>query len=348
MNLEITDEEFKRILRKKAEAGDPIFQTQVGLCYYRGHGIDENKVEAVKWYKLAAEQGYASAQCEYGNTFFAGAGVKLNYEEAVKWYKLAAEQGYARAQNNLAARYHDGTGVTQNLNEAIRLYTLSSEQGYWCASAALGYLYFDEEDVEQDLKKAKHYFEKALADTDFWESPASDNEKKEIQDRINEVNKLLKVAEEARKSQRTDVFISYAHADMAYKDDLTIHLKALNKAVGTINYWDDSQIKSGDEWKEKINAALSKARVAILLISANFFASEFVARDELPHILEAADSGGTTILWLLVSHCDYEDRGIDKYQSLTKPKKPIKALSSAGRDEVYTKLVKRIKEIYNT
>ena len=48
-----------------------------------------------------------------------GYGVPQDYAEAVKWYRLAAEQGYARAQYNLGVMYDNGRGVLKTSKEAV-------------------------------------------------------------------------------------------------------------------------------------------------------------------------------------------------------------------------------------
>ena len=55
----------------------------------------------MKWWKLAAEQGYADAQSNLGVMYRDGQGVPQDDKTAVKWWKLAAEQGNARAQSSL-------------------------------------------------------------------------------------------------------------------------------------------------------------------------------------------------------------------------------------------------------
>ena len=49
--------------------------------------------------------------------------------EAVRWYQMAAEQGYARAQYNLGVMYADGEGVPEDDAEAVRWYQMAAEQG---------------------------------------------------------------------------------------------------------------------------------------------------------------------------------------------------------------------------
>lgn len=70
--------------------------------------------EAVKWFRKAAEQGYAEAQCKLGSYYFHGLCVKQDYVEAAQWYHKAAEQGDHQAQGMLAMLYEEGWGVKKD------------------------------------------------------------------------------------------------------------------------------------------------------------------------------------------------------------------------------------------
>jgi TPR repeat protein len=72
------------------------------VSYDIGEGVSQDKIEAVKWYRLAAEQGNAEAQYYLGVSYDIGEGVSQDKIEAVKWYRLAAEQGHAEAQDMLS------------------------------------------------------------------------------------------------------------------------------------------------------------------------------------------------------------------------------------------------------
>ena len=59
--------------------------------YDEGKGVAQDCQEAIKWYRLAAEQGTAAAQTSLGQMYDNGKGVAQDYQEAVKWYRLSAE-----------------------------------------------------------------------------------------------------------------------------------------------------------------------------------------------------------------------------------------------------------------
>jgi hypothetical protein len=68
--------------------------------YDNGEGVPENDAEAVKWYRLAAEQGYVVAQFNLGFMYANGEGVAKNAVQAFKWWNLAAAQGDKQAAEN--------------------------------------------------------------------------------------------------------------------------------------------------------------------------------------------------------------------------------------------------------
>ncbi len=133
-------------IRKKAEAGDAASQSLLGYWYASdqydtGRGVLEDHKEAVKWYRKAAEQGYALAQVKLGGMYGSGRGVPQDHKEAIKWCRKAAMQGNARAQFNLGLSYADGRDVLKDDEEAVKWFRKAAEQGDVKAQYALGFRY---------------------------------------------------------------------------------------------------------------------------------------------------------------------------------------------------------------
>ena len=133
-------------------------QYDLGLCYEYGRGVTQDYYEAVKWFRKAAEQGYANAQNNLGNCYYYGRGVTQDYYEAVKWYRKAAEQGDAYAQRNLGGCYYDGQGVTQDYYEAVKWYRKAAEQGNANAMSWMGYFFENGEGVTKNLHEAIRWY----------------------------------------------------------------------------------------------------------------------------------------------------------------------------------------------
>jgi len=142
-------EEAVKWFQLAANQGYAVARNGLGWCYSHGRGVKQNYEEAVRLYELAANQGYAAAQSNLGRCYQEGRGVKQNYEEAFKLFQLAANQGYAAAQSNLGRCYEEGLGVKQNYTEAVRLYTLAAKQGNAAAQNNLGWCYLDGKGVTQ-------------------------------------------------------------------------------------------------------------------------------------------------------------------------------------------------------
>ena len=112
---------------------------------------------------------------------------------------------------------------------------------------------------------------------------------------------------------------------------------------GKIVRWDDTMIAPGDKWQKEISMALARAKVAVLLVSAEFLASDFIVQRELPHLLSAAENDGVVIIPLILSPCAFDTiDDLCQFQSVNLPTQPLAALSKNKREEVLVKLAKAV------
>lgn len=179
------------ILLPLAVSGNVQAQSSVAGIYDLGLGVEANRVEAIKWYRLAAEQGHPVAQHNLGELYYEqeqfgkaatwyrkaaeqnfpfaldalgdmylrGIGVPQDDREAAKLYSKAAGLGFLFAQHNLAEMYVEGRGVDRDFNEAVRLYHLAAEQGYAPSQKVLAEAFQEGLlGLPRDLEKAQYWF----------------------------------------------------------------------------------------------------------------------------------------------------------------------------------------------
>lgn len=148
---------------------------------------------------------------------------------------------------------------------------------------------------------------------------------------------------EVKKNKNHEVFISYSHKDLEYLMKLEGHFASLKNKI---LFWDDRKIKPGQIWGNEIEKALQRATVAILLLSSDFFNSDFIVNKELPNLLSSANSRGLTILNVIVRPCMIEEYPtISQYQAVNDPRFSILQLDEGSREVIWLKLARQIKEI---
>lgn len=97
---------------------------------------------------------------------------------------------------------------------------------------------------------------------------------------------------------------------------------------------------------EKIKAALAYAKVAVLLVTPNFLASDFIHNEELTPLLQEAERGGVQILWVPLRDSSYQKSPLQNYQAVIFPDKPL-ANMKAERDSAWVKVCKEIEKVAN-
>jgi TPR repeat protein len=143
------------LLLKAAERGNVTAQLNLGFIYEDGEGVNPDSKAAARWYRRAAAQGDVDAQKALRSL------LEKNETHEAKWVRSSAEKGDVKAQFNLASMYERGEGVVQDYEEAVIWYRRAAEQGFAMAQHNLGLICFERGGNEQDYKTAFEWFLKA-------------------------------------------------------------------------------------------------------------------------------------------------------------------------------------------
>ncbi|WP_338762014.1 toll/interleukin-1 receptor domain-containing protein [Bernardetia sp. ABR2-2B] len=160
-----------------------------------------------------------------------------------------------------------------------------------------------------------------------------------------EVSVLPKIAHQKFESdgkERNKVFVSYSHLDTDFLLDIKRHFKPFSKKI---DFWDDTKIEPGQKWKDEIKKAIEQTKVAILLVSTDFLGSEFIADEELPPLLKAAEEHGAVVLTVILKPCLFDEfTDISQYQTMNPPTKPVSRMDENEKEDLYVNLVRQTKK----
>lgn len=140
------------------------------------------------------------------------------------------------------------------------------------------------------------------------------------------------------------VFISYSHKDKRWFDRLLVHLKPFER-MGKIDVWSDTKIDAGNRWREEIRRVVLASQVAVLLVSADFLASDFIASDELPPLLLAAKRQKCIVVPVILGPCSFSQiQSLQQFQAANSPGTPLAAMRKVRAEEVLQNVSKTIFE----
>ena len=113
-----------------------------------------NPREAMRWFRLAANQGLAASEYMLGLAYQSGEGAELDYTEARRWFLLSARQGYADAQMMYAYMLLAGDGDSEREAAPARAYVwaqVAARHGQQGADdiRALAVILMDNEEVPE-------------------------------------------------------------------------------------------------------------------------------------------------------------------------------------------------------
>jgi hypothetical protein len=143
-----------------------------------------------------------------------------------------------------------------------------------------------------------------------------------------------------------EVFISYAKADEPYRKQLETHLSVL-KRQGLVSLWHDEQIQLGTNKVEAVDTHLSEASIILLLVSADFLASDYCYSIEMAQALKRHEAGLVQVIPIVVRPCEWRQLPIGRLQALPMNGDSISEWGSADNawTEVATSLRRMIDNI---
>src|SRR5262245_19852962 len=103
-------------------------------------------------------------------------------------------------------------------------------------------------------------------------------------------------------SNPIEIFISYSHKDEVLRKRLETHLIGLKRA-GLITVRHGRNISPGVLWEKEIEKYLSNAQIVLLLVSANFIASDYCYGLEFQRALERYEQRTVRVIAIILSAC---------------------------------------------
>lgn len=166
----------------------------------------------------------------------------------------------------------------------------------------------------------------------------------EISDTLEEIFLKLHKSSKDTPMKKSKVFISYAHADKDWMEEIKLHLGQLEDN-GQLVIWEDTKIETGDNWRQEIEESLSSCTIAVLLLSINFARSKFIKNEEMPKIWRRHEQEGIEIYPILVRNFSWEEDPIlPKIQIKMHEGKALNSLSEPDCDNALTAIVREISQ----
>ena len=146
-------------------------------------------------------------------------------------------------------------------------------------------------------------------------------------------------------SNPPEVFISYSHKDEKLLERLEVHLNVL-KRQNIITLWHGRKIFPGDKWEEEIDKHLNTAQIILLLVSADFIASDYCYGVEFKRAMERNKLEAARVIPVILSPCNWRDTPLVKLNALPKGAKPV--VKWTNIDDAFVSVIDGIKEAVKT
>lgn len=156
------------------------------------------------------------------------------------------------------------------------------------------------------------------------------------------LNRKDKMATRRKKTQKIELFYSYSHKDEDLRNKLEKHLTIL-KRRGIISDWHDRRIGAGAEWHDEIEKHVDSAKIILLLISADFLASDYCDSVEVKRAMKKQESGEARVIPIMLRPVDWKGSPFSKLQALPANARPI--TEWRNRDSAFSTITEGIRRI---
>ncbi len=137
------------------------------------------------------------------------------------------------------------------------------------------------------------------------------------------------------------VFFSYSHVDEALRDQLEKQLSML-KRQGIIETWHDRRIGAGEEIDKVIDERIDNDDIILLLVSPDFFASDYCYDVEMTRALERHNKRDAIVIPVILRPCDWQRAPFGRLNATPPDGKPV--TKWADRDEAFLEVVRAVRD----
>ena len=140
-----------------------------------------------------------------------------------------------------------------------------------------------------------------------------------------------------------EIFCCYSHQDQPLLQRLKSHLKLLERQ-GLITIWSDVDIDAGVEWEREIHTHLNSSQIVLLLVSADFMASDYCYSTEMQRAMQRHEQKEARVIPILLCPTYWKGAPFEKLQFLPTKAKPVTD-RSWSEDEALSDVAEQISTV---
>jgi len=137
------------------------------------------------------------------------------------------------------------------------------------------------------------------------------------------------------------LFFSYSHKDEDLRNELETHLTLLRRQ-GVVSSWHDRRLLAGSDFEKSISSELESAQIILLLVSANFLASDYCYDKEMMRALEKHEEGSAVVIPVILHPGDWHSAPFGSLRATPTDGKAVSMF--ANQHEAFAIIAKDVRE----